>query len=158
MAMSNKFGRIVLSTGNKSETALGYSTLYGDMCGGLGVIGDVVKTTVYEMCHWINREKEIIPTSILTKAPSAELRPNQKDSDSLPDYEIVDTVLQAYVEDYLSQDQIAEKYHLPSEMVDNLIRRIHLAEYKRRQGPPVLRISKKAFGVGRRYPIVQGWH
>ncbi len=158
MAMSNKFGRIVLSTGNKSETALGYSTLYGDMCGGLGVIGDVVKTTVYDMCHWINREKEVIPRSILTKAPSAELRPDQKDSDSLPDYAIVDTVLRAYVEDYLSPEQIVEKYHLEPQVVTDLIRRIHLAEYKRRQGPPVLRVSKKAFGVGRRYPIVQRWH
>ena len=159
MAMSNKHGYIVLSTGNKSEVALGYSTLYGDMCGGLGVIGDVTKTRVYDLCRYINRreKKEIIPESIIIKPPSAELRPDQKDLDSLPEYGIIDDVLEGYVENYLSIDEIAEKYKIPQELVLELIQKIHAAEYKRRQGPPILRVSKKSFGVGRRYPIVQKW-
>lgn len=157
MALSNKFGYLVLSTGNKSEVALGYSTLYGDMCGGLGVLGDVVKTLVYDLSRWINRNGEVIPKSTIEKPPSAELRPNQKDIDSLPDYGIVDNVLQGYIEDYLMRDEIAEKYGIPIEEVNNLVHRIHMAEYKRRQGPPILRVSKKSFGLGRQYPIVQGW-
>lgn len=157
MAFSNKFGHIVLSTGNKSELALGYCTLYGDMSGGLGVIADVPKTKVYELCRWINREKEIIPQEIIDKPPSAELRPDQKDLDSLPDYGIVDKVLEGYVEDYLSASDISKKYGIPLEVVMDLVKRIHGSEYKRRQGPPVLRVSKKSFGIGRRYPIVQGW-
>lgn len=159
MAFSNKHGHIVLSTGNKSESALGFSTLYGDMCGGLGVIGDVTKTKVYDLCRHINQleGQEVIPQSIIDKPPSAELRPNQLDSDSLPDYKVVDDVLEGYVENYLSIDEIAEKYQIPQEQVMELIQRIHRAEYKRRQGPPILRVSKKSFGVGRRYPIVQQW-
>ncbi|MDX8430665.1 MAG: NAD+ synthase [Candidatus Algichlamydia australiensis] len=157
MAYSNKNGHIVLSTGNKSETALGYSTLYGDMCGGLGVIGDVIKTKVYKLCRYINRNGEIIPQNIIDRPPSAELRPDQKDLDSLPDYGIVDAVLQGYVEEYLSLDEISSKYKIPLETVMNLVQRIHRAEYKRRQGPPILRVTRKSFGVGRRYPIVQGW-
>ncbi len=157
MAFSNKFGHIVLSTGNKSEMGMGYCTLYGDMCGGLGVIADVTKQQVYALCRWINRSSEIIPQSIIDKEPSAELRPNQRDSDSLPDYAIVDRVLQSYVEDYLSPEQIAEKHQLPIEVVIDLVKRIHRAEYKRRQSAPGIRVSRKAFRVGRRYPIVQGW-
>lgn len=157
MAFSNKFGYIVLSTGNKSEMAMGFSTLYGDMCGGLAVISDVSKTQVYTLAHWINREKEIIPRSILEKAPSAELRPNQKDTDTLPPYEIVDAVLQGYVEDLLSPEEIAHTCQISLEQVRDLIHRIHLAEYKRRQAPPGIRVTKKAFRAGRRYPIVQGW-
>lgn len=159
MAFSNKHGYIVLSTGNKSEIALGFSTLYGDMCGGLGVIGDVTKTKVYDLCRYINKleKQEVIPDAILVKPPSAELRPNQIDLDSLPEYGVVDNVLEGYVENYLSIGEIAEKYHIPQEQVTELIQRIHGAEYKRRQGPPVLRVSKKSFGVGRRYPIVQRW-
>lgn len=159
MALSNKHGYIVLSTGNKSETAMGYSTLYGDMCGGLGVIGDVIKTRVYALCRWYNDAKgsKVIPQSTIDKAPSAELRPDQKDLDSLPDYQIVDHVLEGYVEDCLRVDNIAEKYKIPIEIVMNLVRKIHRAEYKRRQGPPIIRVSKKSFGVGRHYPIVQGW-
>ena len=159
MALSNKHGYIVLSTGNKSEVALGYSTLYGDMCGGLGVIGDVIKTKVYDLCNHINKveKKEVILDSIIKKPPSAELRPDQIDLDSLPEYGIVDSVLEGYVENYLSIDEIAEKYKIPQEQVVELIQRIHGAEYKRRQGPPILRVSKKSFGVGRRYPIVQRW-
>lgn len=159
MALSNKHGYIVLSTGNKSEVALGYSTLYGDMCGGLGVIGDVTKTKVYDLCRHINalEKKEVILNSILDRPPSAELRPDQMDLDSLPEYGVVDNVLEGYVEDYLSIDEISEKYQIPREEVLELIQKIHLAEYKRRQGPPILRVSKKSFGVGRRYPIVQKW-
>ncbi len=157
MALSNKHGYITLSCSNKSEAALGYTTLYGDSCGGLGVIGDVLKTDVYRLCRWINREKEIIPSSILEKAPSAELRLDQKDTDTLPDYAILDKILMEYVENYLSMDEIIEKHNLPKELVWDIIRKIHLSEYKRRQSPPILRISKKAFGVGRRYPIVQNW-
>ncbi|MBS0653846.1 MAG: NAD+ synthase [Verrucomicrobia bacterium] len=157
MAISNKFGHIVMSTGNKSEMGMGYSTLYGDMCGGLGVISDVTKQQVYALCRWLNRDKEIIPQSIIDKPPSAELKPGQKDSDSLPDYAIVDKVLQSYVEEYLSPEEIASKHNLPVEVVLDLVRRIHRAEYKRRQAAPGIRVSKKAFRVGRRYPIVQGW-
>lgn len=159
MALSNKHGYIVLSTGNKSETALGYSTLYGDMCGGLGVIADVMKTRVYALCRYINERegKEMIPQSIIERPPSAELRADQKDLDSLPEYTIVDQVLEGYVENYLSIDEIAEKYEIPQEIVYSLVEKIHMAEYKRRQGPPILRVSKKAFGVGRHYPIVQKW-
>ncbi len=157
MAVSNKLGYVVLSTGNKSEMAMGYCTLYGDMAGGLSVISDVTKTQVYSLCRWINRDREIIPRGTLERAPSAELRTDQKDSDSLPDYAIVDTVLQAYVEDYLSPQEIAQKYKLSFELVIDLVRRIHRAEYKRRQAAPGIRVSKKAFRVGRRYPIVQGW-
>lgn len=157
MALSNKFHDIVLSTGNKSELALGYCTLYGDMCGGLGVIADLNKTKVYTLCRWYNRDEEWIPLSTLEKAPSAELRPEQKDSDSLPDYGIIDAVLEGYVENYLSVNDICEMYKIPLEIVSNVVRMIHAAEYKRRQGPPVLRVTKKSFGVGRSYPIIQGW-
>lgn len=157
MALSNKFNYIVLSTGNKSELALGYCTLYGDMCGGLGVIADVSKTKVYDLARWYNRNGEIIPEDTITKPPSAELRPGQIDLDSLPDYQIIDNVLEGYVEDYLTNGDISKKYDIPAEIVSNLIRKIHRAEYKRRQGPPILRVSKKSFGVGRSYPIVQGW-
>jgi len=159
MAMSNKHGYIVLSTGNKSEVALGYSTLYGDMCGGLGVIADVTKTKVYDLCRYINEKegKEVILNSIIERPPSAELRPDQIDLDSLPEYGIIDNVLEGYVENYLSVDEISEKYGIPQELVLSLLKKIHAAEYKRRQGPPVLRVSKKSFGVGRRYPIVQNW-
>lgn len=157
MALSNKLGYIVLSTGNKSEMGLGYCTLYGDMAGGLGVIADVLKTQVYDLSRWINRAQEIIPWSTIDKPPSAELKPGQIDLDALPDYGFVDKVLKAYVEDHLSPQHIAEKYHLKLEMVDDLIHRLHRAEYKRRQAPPAIRVSKVSFSVGRRFPIVQGW-
>lgn len=155
MALSNKLGHIVLSTGNKSEFAMGYCTLYGDMAGGLGVISDVTKDLVYSLSRWVNRNGEVIPQAILDKPPSAELRPNQKDSDSLPDYKIIDKVVESYLEEHLSAEQIAEKDQLPLELVQDLIRRIHRSEYKRRQAAPGIRVSRKSFGVGRRYPIVQ---
>lgn len=157
MAFSNKFGYLVLNTGNKSELALGYSTLYGDMCGGLAVIGDLTKGQVYSLAHWINRKEEIIPWNTIQRPPSAELRPNQKDSDTLPDYEIIDHVVQSYVEEHRSPAWIAEHFLYPPPLVQEIIRKIHLNEYKRRQSAPSLRVSEKAFSVGRRFPIVQRW-
>lgn len=155
MALSNKHGYIVLSTGNKSELAMGYSTLYGDLCGGLAVISDVTKGQVYSLSKWINRDREIIPENTIVKPPSAELRPNQKDSDSLPDYAIIDATVQDYVEEHLSAADIAKKRGFPLDLVEGLIKRIHANEYKRRQSPPGLRVTEKAFSVGRRFPIVQ---
>lgn len=157
MAFSNKFGYLVLGTGNKSELAMGYSTLYGDMCGGLAVIGDLTKNQVYALARWINRHEEIIPWYTIERPPTAELRPNQKDSDTLPDYAIVDQVLQSYVEEHQSPASIAEHFHFPLQLVENLVKKIHLNEYKRRQSPPSLRVSEKAFSIGRKFPIVQGW-
>jgi NAD+ synthase (glutamine-hydrolysing) len=152
MALSNKFGYLLLSTGNKSELAVGYCTLYGDMCGGLAVISDVPKTLVYRLARFINRGRVVIPESTLTRAPTAELRPNQKDSDTLPPYEILDQIVEAYVERDLDVDAICELGLDPAVVVD-VLRRIDLTEYKRRQAAPGIKISSKAFGVGRRYPM-----
>lgn len=157
MALSNKHGYIVLSTGNKSELAMGYATLYGDTCGGLAVISDVSKSNVYQLAKWINRKKEIIPLNTITKPPSAELRPNQKDSDSLPDYEIIDCITQQYVEEHRSPQEIVALNHIDPKVVNWVIKRIHDNEYKRRQMPPGLRVSEKAFTIGRQFPIVQRW-
>lgn len=153
MAISNKWGNILLNTSNKSELAVGYGTLYGDMCGGLSVIGDLYKTEVNEFCRYINRKEEIIPIHILEKAPSAELRPNQKDSDSLPDYPILDAILKAYIEDRKTPSQIVELGYDAS-IVAKVLHLVNIAEYKRKQFAPILRISDKAFGLGRRLPIV----
>ena len=158
MAYSNRYGHLVLSTGNKSELAMGYSTLYGDMCGGLAVLADVTKEQVYLLAKTINREREIIPQSILEKPPSAELRPDQKDSDTLPEYPILDKVLRLYLEDYHSPQEIAKEVDQPLSLVQDLICRIHQNEYKRRQAPPGLRVTKKAFSIGRRFPIVQQFY
>lgn len=158
MAFSNKFGYLLLSTGNKSEMAMGYMTLYGDMCGGLGVLGDVTKQQVYALAHYINRSKELIPIETIERPPSAELRPNQKDSDTLPPYPLVDSVLQDYIEEHLSLQQIAQRHSISLDVVKELVRKIHMSEYKRRQAPPCLRVTKKAFTVGRRFPIVQHWN
>jgi len=153
MALSNKFGYILLNTSNKSELAVGYGTLYGDMCGGLSVIGDLYKTEVYDLARYMNRHKEVIPEAIITKAPSAELRPNQKDSDSLPDYEILDKVLELYIEQRQSpKDIIALGYD--ENLVKRVLKMVNSNEWKRIQAPPVLRVSEKAFGPGRRMPIV----
>lgn len=157
MALSNKLGALVLSTGNKSEMAMGFCTLYGDMAGGLSVIADVTKTQIYRLCRWINRQKEIIPQSILDKPPSAELRHNQRDTDTLPDYAMIDAVLQSYVEDLLTPQEIINLHHLPKQQVYDIISRIYQMEYKRRQAAPGIRVSKKSFRVGRKYPIVQKW-
>lgn len=153
MALSNKMGHILLNTSNKSETAVGYGTLYGDMAGGLSVLGDVYKVDVYALARYINKEREMIPENIINKPPSAELRPDQKDSDSLPDYSVLDQVLQLYIEKQLSEKQIAEEGFDPT-LVNRIIRMVNMNEYKRYQTPPILRISSKAFGVGRRIPIV----
>jgi len=153
MATSNKYGHIVLNTSNKSEAAVGYGTLYGDMCGGLSVIGDVYKTEVYELAHYINRKEEVMPNHIITKPPSAELRPNQKDSDSLPDYEILDEVLKLYIEGRQGPDEIIALGHDPT-LVRRILRMVNINEFKRYQTAPALRISPKAFGMGRRMPIV----
>lgn len=153
MALSNKLGNILLNTSNKSETAVGYGTLYGDMSGGLSVLGDVYKTDVYRLADYFNREGEVIPSSIITKPPSAELRPGQKDSDSLPPYEILDQVLEAYIEKQLSAKKIAALGVEP-DMAKKIVRMINQNEYKRYQTPPILRISSKAFGGGRRLPLV----
>jgi NAD+ synthase (glutamine-hydrolysing) len=137
--------------------AMGYATLYGDMCGGLGVLSDVTKQQVYALAQWINRDSELIPQHTIDKPPSAELRPNQKDSDSLPDYAIIDAVLEDYVEHHRSPEEIASQRGYSLELVQDLIQRIHRNEYKRRQSAPGLRVSQKAFSVGRRFPIVQKW-
>jgi NAD+ synthetase len=154
MALSNKFGYLVLSTGNKSEMAVGYCTLYGDLTGGLAVISDVPKTLVYRLAKYINREKEIIPNRVLTKPPSAELRPNQRDEDDLPSYPILDAILKEYIENRRSVTEIIEM-GLPATVVKEVIKRVDKNEYKRKQAPPGLKITTKAFGYGRRYPIVQ---
>ena len=156
MAMSNKFGYILLNTSNKSEMAVGYGTLYGDMCGGLAVIGDVYKTEVYQLCEYINKEKEIIPLNTITKAPSAELRPNQKDSDSLPEYDILDKVLFHYIENKQSVEQICALGYNET-LVKRIINLVNKNEYKRKQAAPVIRVSPKAFGMGRRMPIVANY-
>ncbi len=153
MAESNKFGYILLNTSNKSEVAVGYGTLYGDMCGGISVIGDLYKTQVFELCRYINREKVIIPENILTKPPSAELRPNQKDSDSLPEYDILDRVLFEYIEKRKGPSEIIA-LGFDEALVKRVLKMVNTNEYKRYQTPPILRVSPKAFGQGRRLPIV----
>jgi NAD+ synthase (glutamine-hydrolysing) len=154
MAISNKFGALLLTTGNKSELAVGYCTLYGDMCGGLAVISDVFKTQVYALSRWINRHKEIIPLSSIEKPPSAELRPDQTDQDSLPPYDMLDAILKGYVEEGLSRaDLIAQGF--AEAVVNDVVRKVDLNEYKRKQAAPGLKITPLAFGVGRRIPIVQ---
>lgn len=153
MGLSNKFGYILLNTSNKSEAAVGYSTLYGDMNGGLSVIGDVYKTKVFELARYINRDKELIPENIITKPPSAELRPDQKDTDSLPEYEILDEILYQYIEERKGPKEIiAMGFDGP--LVNRILKLVNISEYKRFQTPPILRVTGKAFGMGRRMPIV----
>ena len=153
MAMSNKFGHILLNTTNKSEMAVGYGTLYGDLCGGLSVIGDVYKTDVFRLCQYINRDKEVIPNHILIKPPSAELKPDQKDTDSLPEYAILDEILYEYIEKRLGPGEIIANGFDP-QLVRRILRLVNINEFKRYQTAPVLRVSSKAFGMGRRMPIV----
>lgn len=153
MALSNKFSALVLTTGNKSEMAVGYCTLYGDMVGALAVIGDLVKTRVYAVCRWLNRDSEVIPWAILEKPPSAELRPDQKDTDSLPPYEVLDPILEAYVERYETPEQIAAAHGFPLQLVQQVVRLVERSEYKRQQAAPVLKVTSKSFGMGRRFPI-----
>lgn len=155
MAVSNKFGYLVLTTGNKSELGVGYCTLYGDMVGGLAVISDVPKTMVYRLSQYVNSRRPVIPESTLIKPPSAELRPGQKDSDTLPPYEILDTILEDYVEDYRTAEQIAAERGYEAKLVRDVIRMIERSEYKRQQAAPGIKITPKAFGLGRRFPIAQ---
>jgi NAD+ synthase (glutamine-hydrolysing) len=155
MALSNKFGLLVLSTGNKSEMAVGYCTLYGDMAGGLAVISDVPKTMVYELAKLANRGRQRIPEATMTKAPTAELRPNQTDQDTLPPYDVLDRILKAYVEDLLSAEEIAERCNFPSDLVRRVTLQVDRNEYKRKQAPPGLKLTSKAFSVGRRFPLAQ---
>jgi NAD+ synthase (glutamine-hydrolysing) len=156
MSLSNKFGAMVLTTGNKSEIAVGYCTLYGDMCGGLAVISDVPKTLVYELSHVANRRHaNAIPDSVFEKPPSAELRPDQKDSDSLPPYDVLDAILRLYVEEFRGAKEIAEELALPLELVKDVALKVDRNEYKRQQAAPGLKVTSKAFGMGRRFPIAQ---
>ena len=156
MAVSNKFGHLLLSTGNKSEMAVGYCTLYGDMNGGLAVIADVPKTRVYSICRWLNRTQEVIPENIITKPPSAELKPDQVDQDSLPDYDVLDDILERLVQKQQSADDIIAAGH-PAPTVEKVIRLVIRAEFKRRQAPPVLKVTDRAFGMGWRMPIASRW-
>jgi NAD+ synthase (glutamine-hydrolysing) len=153
MALSNKFGYILLNTSNKSEAAVGYGTLYGDMCGGLSVLGDIYKTEVFELSEYINKDEIIIPENTINKPPSAELRPDQKDSDSLPEYEILDKILYQYIELRKGPEDLL-KMGFDAEVVKKTLRLVNMNEYKRYQTPPILRVSPKAFGMGRRMPIV----
>ncbi|MEW6194638.1 MAG: NAD+ synthase [Bacteroidota bacterium] len=156
MSLANKHGYLLCTTGNKSEIATGYATLYGDMCGAVAVIGDIYKTQVYKICDYINRKEEIIPQLIIDKAPSAELRPNQKDQDSLPPYELLDRILKMYLEEQKEFNEISSVIMEP-EVVKKVLRLVDLNEFKRKQAAPILRVSTKAFGYGRRFPIVQRW-
>jgi NAD+ synthase (glutamine-hydrolysing) len=156
MAVSNRYGHLVVATGNKSEMACGYATLYGDMAGGFALLKDVFKTEVYELARYRNSVIPVIPENILTKAPSAELRANQKDSDSLPEYELLDPVLEAYIEDDASIDDIVESGH-DRELVEKVVALVDRAEYKRRQAPPGPKVTVKAFGRDRRLPISNRW-
>jgi NAD+ synthase (glutamine-hydrolysing) len=156
MALSNKLKYLLLTTGNKSEMAVGYATLYGDMCGGLAVIADVYKSDIYKLCRYINRETEIIPKAIIEKAPSAELRPDQTDQDSLPPYDLLDKILKMYLEENKEKKEITEIIK-DEDTVKKVLRLVDINEFKRKQAAPALRVSTKAFGYGRRYPIVQRW-
>jgi NAD+ synthetase len=155
MALSNKFGSMVLSTGNKSEMAVGYCTLYGDMAGGLAVMSDVPKLMVYELARWANREREVIPQATIDKPPSAELRPNQTDQDELPPYDVLDRILKAYIEDVKSPQEIADHYGFDIALVRKIALRVDRNEYKRKQAPPGLKVTSRAFGFGRPFPIAQ---
>ncbi|MCK4546947.1 MAG: NAD+ synthase [Candidatus Eisenbacteria sp.] len=157
MALSNKFGHLLLTTGNKSELATGYCTLYGDMAGGLAVLADVPKTMVYRICEELNRQDPIIPRSVIDKPPSAELRPDQTDQDSLPPYDVLDQVLEYHIEERMDLDRIVER-GFDRTLVEDVLRLVRVNEYKRRQSPPVLKITSKAFGPGRRMPIAQRWN
>jgi NAD+ synthetase len=156
MAVSNQYNYLLLTTGNKSELAVGYCTLYGDMCGGLAVIADIYKTEVYRVANHINRYEEIIPDEIIKKLPSAELKEGQVDQDSLPPYELLDEILRMYLEENKEFNEISAKIGKP-EIVNKVLRLVDFNEFKRRQAAPTLRVSRKAFGYGRRYPVVQGW-
>jgi NAD+ synthase (glutamine-hydrolysing) len=157
MALSNKFGSMVLSTGNKSELAVGYCTLYGDMAGGLAVLSDVPKLMVYELANWLNRDREVIPKTSIDKPPSAELRPDQRDEDILPPYDVLDRILKAYIEDLRSPQEIADRFGYDLKLVRDIALLVDRNEYKRKQAAPGLKITSRAFGFGRPFPIAQHW-
>jgi NAD+ synthetase len=156
MAWSNRTGAMVLSTGNKSELAVGYCTLYGDMAGGLALLGDVYKTVVYRVAKWLNRNSELIPRSTITKPPSAELRPNQMDQDTLPPYDVLDGILKLYIEEWKEVDEIVAA-GFDQKLVERILKMVDTSEFKRRQAAPTIRVSEKAFGSGRDMPIAQRW-
>ena len=156
MAFANNDNYLLLSTGNKSEMAVGYSTLYGDMNGGLAVLADIYKTDVYRIAKYINKDEEIIPNEIILKKPSAELKPNQTDQDFLPPYELLDKILRMYLEENKEFSQITSAIG-EEEIVKKVLRLVDINEFKRYQAPPAIKVSRKAFGYGRRFPIVQGW-
>jgi NAD+ synthase (glutamine-hydrolysing) len=156
MAVSNKFGHLLVSTGNKSEVAVGYCTLYGDMNGGLAAIADVPKTKVYKLCEWLNRSKEVIPNNVLIKPPSAELKPDQKDQDSLPEYDVLDDILDRYIHQHQSLTEIVAAGHEPT-IVERVAKLVRIAEFKRKQAPPGLKVTDRAFGTGWRMPIASRW-
>jgi len=158
MAFTNKFGGLLLNTGNKSEMAMGYTTIYGDMCGGLAPLADVTKTNVYHLANYINRDKEIIPLSIIQKIPTPELKANENYLDTLPPYDVLDPIIEDYIEERLSPQEIAEKHKLSLGFVEQLVIRMHRAEFKRRQAPISIRVTQKAFSKGRNVPVVQHWH
>jgi NAD+ synthase (glutamine-hydrolysing) len=160
MAISNKFGHLLLSTGNKSEMSVGYATLYGDMSGGLAVLADVYKGQVYDLAEYVNERagKDLIPRSTIEKPPSAELRPDQRDSDSLPEYDVLDRILRLYIEEQRETADIVERTGFDSELVRSVLDMVDRSEYKRRQAAPGIRVSTKAFGMGRRVPIVMRWN
>jgi NAD+ synthase (glutamine-hydrolysing) len=153
MAVANKFNALVMTTGNKSELGVGYCTLYGDMAGGLAVISDVPKTLVYRLSAYVNSRRKVIPEATMEKPPSAELRPDQKDSDSLPPYEVLDAIVEDFVEESRSAEQIARAHNFDGDLVRRVIRMVERSEYKRQQAAPGIKISAKAFGYGRRFPI-----
>jgi NAD+ synthetase len=153
MALSNKFGGLVLTTGNKSELAVGYCTLYGDMAGGLAVISDLPKTLVYDVSRWLNRDRELIPADTISKPPSAELAPDQLDTDSLPPYPALDAILHEYIEEAADADTIRARTGIAAETISRVIRMVDRNEFKRRQAAPGLRVTSKAFGSGRRFPV-----
>ncbi|MBS0656058.1 MAG: NAD(+) synthase, partial [Verrucomicrobia bacterium] len=157
MAISNEKGYLLLNTGNKSELAVGYTTLYGDACGAISILGDLLKRQVYEVASWINAESIVIPQSVCTKEPTAELRFGQKDSDTIPEYPILDEIVDRYVVHRNSPEEIAAQNGLNRSLVDEIVRKIHANEYKRRQAPFALRVSEKAFSTGRKVPIVHDY-
>ena len=158
MAFTNKFGGLLLNTGNKSEMAMGYMTIYGDMCGGLAPLADVTKTNVYHLARYINRDREIIPLSTLQKIPSPELKENENYLDTLPPYDVLDPIIEDYIEERIPPEEIANKRKLALPFVLEIVKRLHRSEFKRRQAPIGLRVTQKAFSKGRNVPIVQRWH
>ena len=157
MAMTNKKGGLLLNTGNKSELTMGYVTIYGDLCGGIAPLADVTKTRVYQLARYVNREQELVPASIIQRVRTPELKSNESYLDTLPPYDALDPIIEAYIEERLTVEEVAEKCHKSVDFVKELVRRMHKAEFKRRQAPLGIRVTQKAFSKGRNVPIVQKW-